>query len=52
MRSWRRCADYPTDQSWGAAWSAGGKLLTVGGAHFDVGADSYVFDDRVFSLSE
>ena len=27
-----------------------GRLLAVGGAHFDADADSYVFDDRIFAF--
>ena len=49
--SWRREADLPTEQSWGAAWSCGGRLLAVAGAHMDERADGApVFDDRVFAL--
>ena len=32
---WHRESDLPTDQSWGAAHSWKGRLLVMGGAHFD-----------------
>ena len=48
--SWRREADLPTDQSWGACWSCAGRLMVVGGAHIEDRAKGVVFDDRVFAL--
>ena len=49
--TWRREADLPCEQSWGAAFSFRGRLLVVAGAHMDPRADgSPVFDDRVFAL--
>jgi hypothetical protein len=49
--SWHREPDLPTDQSWGAAYSWGGRLLVAGGAHIDDRVGNYVFDDRVFALT-
>lgn len=51
-RSWTRGPDLPTSQSWGAAWSAGGVLLCIGGAHWLEEEQTYHFDNRVFKLVE
>ena len=49
--TWRQEPDLPCEQSWGAAWSYQGRLLVVGGAHYDPRPDGTpVFDDRVFGL--
>jgi len=49
-RKWRPGPDLPTQQSWGGAVVFNGQLHVVGGAHWDTGLDSFVWDDRVFSL--
>ena len=49
--AWEQHADLPSEQCWGAAWSYGGQLLAIGGAHRDQSAGAYFFDNRVFALA-
>jgi hypothetical protein len=50
--TWSSGPDLPTDQSWGAAASLHGKLMVIGGAHWSEAHDTFIFDDRVFTLIE
>ena len=49
-RTWRPGPDLPTHQSWGGAAVLDGRLYVVGGAHWSMALDSFIWDDRVFVL--